>query len=244
MTRLRKKAFTLIEVLVVIGIIAALVGVLVGVLGGGGSSSTALQASQGLMSSLLSSARGQAALTGYNAAVFINNTKTVGNDRYLRYCVVAVYKPTTSGGTTYTWSPVTEGEYLPNGIFVVPHPVPSGSDVAPGTSFSNINTAAFDGNGISNLQLNSVALDSWLVVGINSLGQRVDVSSLTANATYASPPVAPTATASGNIVLSVALVQPPGSSVPIIFANANNVRGISISKYGVAGLINDASGLQ
>jgi len=227
-----RKAFTLIELLVVIGIIAIMVGVLVGVLGGGGNSSTALQSAQGTMSSLLASARAQAALTGYNAALFVNDNKD-NPDRYLRYCVIAVYQPDANGN--YTWVAANDGVYLPKGAYVVPPDVASQS--ATGVSFAAINVKGFDGAPTKvSVTLNATSSEPWLVLGISPLGSRVDVS--------VSPKNPPAATANGSIVLSTADPQPPGSQFPILFNNAQNVRGMSISQYGVAGFINDASGFQ
>ncbi|HTJ79745.1 MAG TPA: prepilin-type N-terminal cleavage/methylation domain-containing protein [Rariglobus sp.] len=218
----RSRAFTLIELLVVIGIIAVLVGVLVGVLGGG-NSSTALQSAQGTMSSLLASARGQAALTGRDAAVAVNFNVN-NSDRYLRYCVVIVKD------VNGNWVAANEGYYLPTGIYVVPPTSPTGNAVETGVSFGSIKSDGFDGT-LTSQKFNSTASENWLVLGINSLGLRVDALNGT------TPPTGGT-----YVVLSVATVQPPGTNPPMKFSNAQNVRGFSISQYGVAGFINDASG--
>jgi len=220
------RAFTLIELLVVIGIIAVLVGVLVSVLGGG-DSSTALQSSQSTVSSLLASARGQAALAGHDAAVAVNFNPN-NPDRYLRYCVVIVRD---GNGN---WITANDGYYLPTGIYVVPSTSPTGNAVEEGVSFGSIKSDGFDGT-LTPQKFNSLIAENWLVLGINSLGLRVDATGQNDNTSL--PDGRGT-----HIVLSVATVQPPGTNPPMKFSNAQNVRGFSVSLYGVAGLINDASG--
>jgi prepilin-type N-terminal cleavage/methylation domain-containing protein len=236
-SRRRTAAFTLIELLVVVGIIALLAGIIGVAFGGGGNSATAIQSAQSTLSGLLASARGQAALTGYNAALFVNNTPGTSptwNSRYLRYCVVAVYQPVTAGSTTYDWVAVNDGVSLPNGAYVVPPDV--SSRVATDVSFSGINVNGFDGVKNS-VKLNLSSAEDWLVLGVSPLGGRVDATSVTSSSS-------PAATATGYIVISSADPQPPSAKSPILFNNAQNVRGMSISQYGVAGFINDATGFQ
>lgn len=218
----RSKAFTLIELLVVIGIIGILVGVLAGVLGGGGQSS-AMQAAQGTMSSLLSSARAQAALAGRDAAIAVNYDYSYNSDRYLRYCVVIVKD---SSGA---WVTANEGYYLPTGVYVVPATPPTSNDVEAGVNFGTIYSSGFDGS--INGAFNSTKSEKWLVLGINALGQRVNAvnsSAAVGSGTY--------------VVFSVGNPQPPGTTPPLKFSNAYNLRGFSVSKYGVASFINDATG--
>jgi prepilin-type N-terminal cleavage/methylation domain-containing protein len=217
----RAKAFTLIELLVVIGIIGVLVGVLAGVLGGGGQSS-AMQAAQGTMSSLLSSARAQAALSGRDAAIAVNYDYSYNSDRYLRYCVVIVKD---SSGA---WVTANEGYYLPTGVYVVPNAPLTSNDAEAGVTFGAVYSSGFDGT--LNAAFNSTKSEKWLVLGINALGQRVNAANGAAvgAGTY--------------VVLSVGNPQPPGTTPPVKFSNAYNLRGFSVSKYGVASFINDASG--
>jgi len=229
----RSAAFTLIELLVVIGIIAFLAGAIGLAMRGSGSSATAIQSAQSTLSGLLASARGQAALTGYNAALFVNDnpgTSASPNDRYLRYCVIAVYNTTSN-----SWVAANDGFYLPKGAYVVPPDV--ASRVAAGEDFSGINVKGFDGAPSTvSVALNSATAEPWLVIGVSPLGGRVDATK--------TPPVASSGSV-GYIVLSSADPQAPGSAgYPLLFNNAKNVRGISISQYGVAGFINDASGFQ
>ncbi|MBW8781617.1 MAG: prepilin-type N-terminal cleavage/methylation domain-containing protein [Verrucomicrobia bacterium] len=218
----RSKGFTLIELLVVIGIIGILVGVLAGVLGGG-DKSAAMQSAQGTLSSLLSSARAQAALTGRDAAVAVNFNPTNNSDRYLRYCVVIVRNATNSS----QWDVVNEGYYLPAGVYIVPPTPPTGAALEAGVSFT-VSSTGFDTDSTARTFNSSTAEGPWLELGINSLGGRVTVGG--------------TAATGSNVVLALANPQPPGTTPPIKFSSAYNIRGFSISKYGVASFINDANG--
>ena len=214
----RISAFTLIELLVVVAVIALMVGVFGMALRDGGDPSTSLQSAQGTIASLLSSARGQAALKGQTAALFVNYQSS-NADRYLRYCVVA----TTSDNVT--WTAVNEGYYLPKGIYVVPPSFPvseTGVTFTP-TLLSN----GFDLNPVTGQKLNSTTAEQWLVLAINPQGQRTTVSG---------------AAPGTNVVLSVANIQPAATNPPMKFSNSANVRGFSISQYGVAAFINDAGG--
>ena len=225
------RAFTLIELLVVVGIIALIAGGLGLALRDNGNATAGLQSAQSTLSSLFSSMRGQAALKGGTAALFVSNEYSTSNkDRYLRYCVVATTpdNPVLPGSV---WTAVNEGYYLPKGVYFLPPTVAllTGDAVEADVSFGALASNGFDRDALT-VTLNSIS-ESRLVLGINSLGQRVVVSGAMGGGNNGT-----------NIVLSVANPQPPGATYPMKFSNASNVRGFSISQYGVGALINDASG--
>ncbi len=209
-----RAAFTLIELLVVIGLIVLLVGG-IGVALHGGNKSNALQSAQGSLSSALSLARAQAALTGNLAALAVN--ADVDSDRYLRYYVVIVKDPTNGWGIT------GEGEYLPAGVYFVPDAPPSGTGVIDGVSFNGLKSGGFD-TGSLNQTFDGLG-KKWLVVGINSLGHRISATAGNVG--------------SGCIMLATGEVQPPDSTPPFKYNNAFNIRGAFISQYGVGASVNN-----
>ena len=103
-------AFTLIELLTVIGIIAIFSGIVALALRGG-DKSQARDASVSTLSSMITSARGHAALKGTRAAVLIH-ADTANPDRFQRYIVVC-----TENTVTGLWEPVDSGVTLPVGFF-------------------------------------------------------------------------------------------------------------------------------
>jgi len=213
-----RAAFTLVELLVVIGLIVLLAGG-IGVALSGGNKSTALQSAQGSLASALSMARAQAALTGYDAAVAVNTGATSTNsDRYLRYYVVIVKD------STGAWNTTGEGEYLPSGVYFVPKVTPSSSAVLDSSiNFNGLKSDGFDGEITKTINdINS----TWLVVGISPLGRRVNASS------SGSPGL-------GCIMLATGEAQPPGSTPPFKYNNAYNVRGYFLSQYGVGASVNN-----
>jgi len=110
-TAYRIKGFTLIELLVVIGLIAVLAAG-IGLSMRGGNPSSALRAGQNSLVGLLSSARGQAALSQADAMIVVDVTS--GSQEALRSLQVVV-----STGTD-RWRPVGAPVLLPEGIYVVP----------------------------------------------------------------------------------------------------------------------------
>ena len=109
--------FTLIELLVVIGLIVLLVGGLTLALGD--TAGNSLAGAQNTLSSLVSSARAQAAVNQTQARVVIYATRPPGGDveKYLRLLQVFVANPEGSK----TWAAVGSPVYLPRGVYVVPN---------------------------------------------------------------------------------------------------------------------------
>ena len=108
-----KRAFTLIELLVVIGLIAALAGG-VGLALRGGNPSSAVRSAQGVMSSVLAAARGQAALNQTDAMIIVQADSAANN--FLRSIKVVV--EVTAGSNT--WKEVGAEFLLAETAYVVP----------------------------------------------------------------------------------------------------------------------------
>lgn len=102
--------FSLIELLVVIGIIVIMIGAL-GLALRGGAGNVGLQSAQGTLGSLLSAARGQAAVSQQNSMLVIDADPA--KEGFLRTIHVAVQ---TAGGG---WNFVSDAT-LPSGVYVVP----------------------------------------------------------------------------------------------------------------------------
>jgi prepilin-type N-terminal cleavage/methylation domain-containing protein len=212
----RRRAFTLIELLVVIGIIVLLLGG-VGIALSGGNKGAALQSAQGAVTSLLYSARAQAALTGRNAALAVNADAN-NRERYLRYCVVVVRNQADTA-----WVPAGEGQYLPAGVYFLPATTPSSTALEPGVDFNGLASSGFDTTAPESGTFNDSQANGWLLLKITPLGRR-------------------TVSNDGKLVLTVGSAQPPDAATPVKFSNGQNVRGFIISKYGVGSFINDLSG--
>lgn len=110
-----RRGFTLLELLVVAGLIAVFAGFLFGALGGGGKMA-ALEASHAIVAQLLTDARLKAAATGRRTRLLVN-TDVAQGERYLRLLVVQVGED--FAATPATWRTV-QSVSLPTGAAVVP----------------------------------------------------------------------------------------------------------------------------
>ena len=221
-----RRAFTLLELLVVIGLIAALSLVLLGGLGGGGKSA-ALQSAQATLANLVSAARTKAQAGGGGARLLINIDPTSTNDpaRFLRYVVI---QEQVAG----VWQPVPAVEiYLPEGVYVVPgnfSVIPIGlfstSTTTPWTKSDStpLRSTALRANQVLSLMLNRAVPEQWVSVSFASVG---------------------TTAQSGDIILATGRRRPPGSFAtgesPVELENPETVRGLTLSTYGLPALIND-----
>ncbi len=111
----RKKAFTLLEVVITLSIIVVL-GSFVYFGGDYGSESRALQRAATDLHMLLRTARSQAILDGRDARLIINIDEDDSN-RFLRYAGVIVRDENNPA----LWKATHGGLVLPEGIYVVPH---------------------------------------------------------------------------------------------------------------------------
>lgn len=220
------RAFTLLELLVVIGLIAALSLVLLGGLGGGGKSA-ALQSAQATLANLVSAARIKAQAGGGGARLLIHIDPTSPSEpaRFLRYVVIQTQ-------VAGVWEPVPAVEiYLPEGIYVVPGnftSLPAGlfstSVTTPWTKSDNspLRSTALRANQVLSLALNGSVVEQWVSVSFVSAG---------------------TTAQSGDIILTTGHRRSPGSyspgESPVELENPETVRGLTLSTYGLPALIND-----
>jgi type II secretory pathway pseudopilin PulG len=221
-------AFSLLELLTVIGLIAALSFFLIGGLRGNGRAAS-LQSAQALLVNLITVARTKAMATGQSARVLVQVDVASANQpaRYLRY--VAVQSQTAGGG----WLTIMDA-FLPDGVYVVPgnfSSMPAGlfaSDTAvPWTKSdgSALRSTALRANAITTEAINSPGAEQWAGITISANAGTVQ---------------------SGDLILAAGRVRPPDSyqsgESPIELENPENVRGLTLSAYGVPALINARSG--
>ena len=214
----RTAAFTLIELLVVIGIIAVLAGIIGGALRGG-NPGTALQAGQSTLVSLLANARGQAALNQTNAMLIVD-VNDVTNDNYLRAFQVVIESTANPGKYIKTGDIVK----LPQGIYLVP--LTAGS--LPAVTLSNsggawpskrVSTAIQAPGPSINWDNTVTAPDSNVYLQFKTYSQFGTTSG-------------------GQIILAAGRRTSANS---ILLSNAEAIRGVNLSKYGIATLVNEGA---
>jgi len=239
-----RAAFTLIEVLVVIGLIVILVGGSAIALGGRGGEGVALTNAQSLVAGLVGSTRAQAALHQTSARLIVYaQIPPVANAadaaKYLRALQV-VRQETLANGRT-VWVAAGDPVTLPAPICVVPpSPVPTTHLRLPAGQAWN-NTVAT--GPVSTLTaatgfnyLGQSAATQAQFFGVNGQSGRILYLEMDQTGVVVSP--APTSTPI-KIALSTAIL---GTNTPPLFNNANGVRGLFVRKSGAISLVDDATG--
>ena len=210
--------FTLVELLVVIGVIAILAGT-IGLSLGDGNSGVALQNSQGTLLSMLSGARAKAALHQADAAIFVNATP--GTDGFMREFRIAVLTDHDNNpGTASVWVAKGDPILLSSGIYLVPpataFPTSDIEDLPAPSAWLNAHSTAYDNSNIL-----------------------IKIEDGTTNVSSAQYHRLFTLTATGTTSPGLAILA-PGNTLPggngISFANSEALRGARVSNYGVATL--------
>ncbi len=226
-----KAAFTILELLVVIGLIAALSVFLFSGLAGGGKSA-ALHSAQATVSSLVTTARTKAPATNRKTRLLVN-IETGSPERYLRFLVLQLARQ--PGSSPADWDTI-QSLFLPTGAYVVPASLTGLVNDA--TQWRRVSDPAADlTSDIFQNQSLSYAIEGdataqlWTGVAFTSNG--------TLAALGGGPPP------KGSIVLALGQPRPPGSYAagepPIQLGNAQTVRGLVLSAYGVPALLNERS---
>ena len=112
----RNKAFTLIELLIVLGLIMVASSVMV--ISSGNNDGVALKSSQRIVSSIAQGARGQAILkqTPTRILIYADRGANRDEDKYLRFFGIITQDPENPN----KWVAATKGNYLSKGIFFMP----------------------------------------------------------------------------------------------------------------------------
>jgi type II secretory pathway pseudopilin PulG len=230
------KAFTLLELLVVIGLIAAMSFFLVSGLMGGGATA-ALQSGQATIANLITTARTKASATGRKTRLLLN-ADAGAPERFLRHLVLQLARQSGSSPTDWdTLATVT----LPEGVYVVPSSLTqSGGLVANPAEWKRVTDPAADMvSDLFHQQSLSILLEGdgseqgWTGVGFTPHG--------TLAALGGGPPP------KGALVIALGVRRSPGSyqsgESPVELANPQAVCGLILSAYGVPALLSDRSSL-
>jgi len=216
-------AFTLMEVLAVLGLMVALSAFLVGRLGGINRSAS-LKSAQALVANLVGLARTKAVASGQSCRILwqVDPLGDGESRRYLRYMVVQLQ---TAGG----WQTVTDA-FLPDGVYVVPGnfaALPSGlfafTAAVPWTKVdgTDLRSTALRSNQISSETINGIDSEQWVSIVFSSFGTTLQ---------------------SGDIVMGLGHRRAPGTygldGAPIELDPPAAVRGLTLSAYGLPTLIN------
>jgi prepilin-type N-terminal cleavage/methylation domain-containing protein len=221
-----RSAFTLIELLVVIGLIAVL-AVGIGVAMRDGNPTSALRAGQGSLIALMSSARGQAALTQSDAMIVVDVTNAEQEEclRSLQVVVRAGPAPLDQ------WRPVGDPVLLPQGIYVVP---PAGTSVT-GVSLNNGSWADRRSKGFQSTTPAEIVERAHDAVNYPYYPS----GAFTARRYIRFQAFSPLGSTSsdGTILLTSGKRTGPAA---ISLDNPEMIRGVLVSRYGVPTIINEA----
>lgn len=217
----RGRAFTLLELLVVVGLIAGLSFALLRGLGGGGRSA-ALQAAQATVANLVTTARTRAVASGRSVRLLFHADARFAA-RYRRMIVV---QEETGAGDWRT----RETAFLPEGVFVLPHPsqVPSGF-FAGGGVWANVAGEPLGSSALFapalTLAVDGAEAEAWNGLSFGAAG---------------------TIAGGGNLVLAAGRGRPPGTFAagesPVQMEHPEAVRGLALSVYGLPRLVNERAG--
>lgn len=231
--------FTLVELLVVMGVMIVLVGGFALAIAGRGGEGAALANAQSLVSSLVGATRAQAALHQTNARLIVYAQMPTAGDaaKYLRALQI-LRQETLANGTT-VWVAVGAPVTLPAPICVVPPaPVPANhlragvawnNNVAMGPVSTLTIATGFNYRG----QVNATASQFFGVQGQNGriLYLEMDQTGAVISPAPSANPV--------KIALTTAILG--GNALPQ-FNNASGVRGLIVRRSGAISLVDGSTG--
>lgn len=217
----RRRGFTLLELLVVVGLIAGLSFALLAGLSGGGKG-MALQAAQTTVANLVTVARTRAVASGRSARLLFHADARSG-PRYRRWIVL---QEETDAGDWAT----RDFSVLPEGVFVLPHrgQIPAGL-YASGVAWTDAAGEPLE---------SSVLFAPPVSVAVEGDGPEAwNALTFTAAGTIAG---------SGHLVLAPGRQRPPGAvpagEAPVQLEQPEAVRGLALSAYGLPRMVNERAG--
>lgn len=228
------RGFTLLELLVVIGLIGAMSFFLVSGLTGGGATA-ALQSGQATLANLITAARTKAPATGRKTRLLIN-ADPASPDRYLRY--IAFQLARQAGSSPTDWDTVTTVT-LPEGIYVMPSSLTQAAGLVDtpanwkrvSDQSADLVSDLFANQSLSASLEGDGAAQTWTGISFTANGTLAALSGST-------PP-------KGFLVITLGTRKPPGSyltgDAPVQLVNPQAVRGLVLSAYGVPALLNERS---
>lgn len=228
----RTRAFTLLELLVVVGLIGVMSFFLLsGMIGGGAAA--ALQAGQATMANLITVARTKAPATGRKTRLLIN-TDAASPERYLRY--IALQLARQAGSSPADWDTITTVT-LPEGVYIVPSSLTQTTGLVDSPAnwrrmsdpSAEMVSDLFANQSLRVALAGDAVAQNWTGVAFTATGTLAAVSSGT-------PP-------KGFLVITLGTRKQPGSylsgEAPVRLINPQAVRGLVLSAYGVPALLND-----
>jgi len=224
-----RRGFTLLELLVVVGLIAALASVLVSGLAGAGQTH-ALQSAQATVANLVTAARLKAPATNRKTRLLVNVDPGTP-ERYLRLVVLQLARQ--PGSSPEDWDTI-QSVFLPAHTYVVPGSLTG--LVSDSTQWKRVSDPTQDlASDLFKNQSLSLALEG------EATAQTWTGLAFTPNGTLAALSTGPPP--KGSVVLALGQARPPGSfaagEAPLQLVNAPAVRGLVLSAYGVPALLNE-----
>lgn len=227
--RPQSSGFTLLELLVVIGLIAAMSVLLVSGLTGTGKSAS-LQSAQATLSNLVTAARTKAPATNRKVRLLVN-ADPGAPDRYLRFIVLQLARQ--PGASPSDWDTL-QSLSLPAGAYVVPG-LMTGL-VADVTQWKRVSDPAED---LASDLFKNQSL-TCQIEG-DTTAQLWTGVAFTPNGTLAALAGGPPP--KGSIVIALGQARAPGTYAagvpPVQLTGAQTVRGLVLSAYGVPALLNE-----
>ncbi len=221
------RGFTLLELLVVLGLVAATSFLLVRGLGGAGAT-VSLRASQTTVANLVTAARTKAAATGRKTRLLVSADPVVP-ERYLRFVVLQLAQQ--AGSSPADWITV-QGVFLTSGTYIAPGSI--AGLVTDASEWKRVSDTSSDltSDLLANQSLTwalegDIAVQSWTGVAFTPNG--------TLAALAGGPPP------KGSIVIALGEARASGTYVAgqpsVQLSDPANVSGIFLSAYGIPTLL-------